>query len=134
VQRASRRDLGRSFRHPLRIDGASRGDEPARRSAGPRPRARDRHRPGIGVASGRVKLGIVTPGLTLLPRVHAQWEETAGFADIVAIAREAERLGYHPCTCSEHLSVPVYVAAVRGGRYYEPLATFCFLGVPTKSN
>ena len=35
-----------------------------------------------------MKLGIVTPGLTLLPRAHAQWEETAGFADIVAIVQE----------------------------------------------
>ena len=71
-----------------------------------------------------MKLGIVTPGLTLLPRAHAQWEETATFADIVAIVQEADRLGYHHCTCSEHVAVPVDIAAVRGGRYFDPLATF----------
>jgi probable F420-dependent oxidoreductase len=80
-----------------------------------------------------VKLGIVTPGLTLLPRAHAHWEETAAFADIVAIVQEAERLGYHHCTCSEHVAVPVDVAAVRGGRYYDPLATFGALGAHTTS-
>jgi len=80
-----------------------------------------------------VKLGIVTPGLTLLPRAHAQWEETATFADIVGIVQEAERLGYHHCTCSEHVAVPVDVAAVRGGRYYDPLATFGALGAQTSS-
>ena len=80
-----------------------------------------------------MKLGIVTPGLTLLPRAHAQWEETADFADIVGIVQEAERLGYHHCTCSEHVAVPVDVAAMRGGRYYDPLATFGALGAHTES-
>jgi probable F420-dependent oxidoreductase len=80
-----------------------------------------------------VKLGIVTPGLTLLPRAHAHWEATATFADIVGIVQEAERLGYHHCTCSEHVAVPVDVAAVRGGRYYDPLATFGALGAQTSS-
>ncbi|MDQ1382512.1 MAG: hypothetical protein QOJ71_3231, partial [Actinomycetota bacterium] len=80
-----------------------------------------------------MKLGIVTPGLTLLPRAHAHWEATATFADIVGIVQEAERLGYHHCTCSEHVAVPVDVAAVRGGRYYDPLATFGALGAQTTS-
>ena len=80
-----------------------------------------------------MKLGIVTPGLTLLPRAHAQWEETATFADIVTIVQEAERLGYHHCTCSEHVAVPVDVAQVRGGRYFDPLATFGALGAVTSS-
>jgi len=78
-----------------------------------------------------VKLGIVTPALTLLPGAHAQWEETASFADVVSIVQEAERLGYHHCTCSEHVGVPVDIAAVRGGRYYDPLATFGALGALT---
>jgi probable F420-dependent oxidoreductase len=80
-----------------------------------------------------LKLGIVTPGLTLLPRAHAQWEETATFADIVGIVQEAERFGYHHCTCSEHVAVPVEVAKVRGGRYYDPLATFGALGAHTET-
>lgn len=78
-----------------------------------------------------MKLGIVTPGLTLLPRAHAQWEETATFADVVAVVQEAERLGYHHCTCSEHIGVPVEIAKVRGGRYYDPLATFGALAALT---
>ncbi len=80
-----------------------------------------------------MKLGIVTPGLTLLPRAHAQWEETASFADVVGIVQEAERLGYHHCTCSEHVAVPVDIATVRGGRYYDPLATFGALGALTST-
>jgi probable F420-dependent oxidoreductase len=80
-----------------------------------------------------VKLGIVTPGLTLLPRAHAQWEEVATFPEIVGVVQEAERLGYHHCTCSEHVGVPVEIAKVRGGRYYDPLATFGALGALTTS-
>jgi len=80
-----------------------------------------------------VKLGIVTPVLTLLPRAHARWEENATFDDVIAIVQAAERLGYHHCTCSEHVAVPVDVAAVRGGRYFDPLATFGALGHATST-
>jgi probable F420-dependent oxidoreductase len=80
-----------------------------------------------------LKLGIVTPVLTLLPRAHAQWEETASFSDVIEIVREAERLGYHHCTCSEHVAVPVDVAEVRGGRYFDPLPTFGALSAYTST-
>ena len=78
-----------------------------------------------------LKLGIVTPVLTLLPRAHATWEETGTFSDVVGIVRQAERLGYHHCTCSEHVAIPAPVAATRGARYWDPLATFGALGAHT---
>ncbi len=78
-----------------------------------------------------MKLGIVTPVLTLLPRAHATWEETGTFADVISIVQEAERLGYHHCTCSEHVAIPAPVAETRGGRYWDPLATFGALGALT---
>ena len=78
-----------------------------------------------------MKLGIVTPVLTRLPRAHAQWEETAGIDDVARIAVEAERLGYHHLTCSEHVGVPVDVAAVRGGTYWDPLATLGYVAART---
>ena len=64
-----------------------------------------------------LKLGIVTPVLTMLPRAHAQWEETGTLGDVVTVAQAAERLGFHHMTCSEHVAIPVPVAAERGGRY-----------------
>lgn len=78
-----------------------------------------------------MKIGIVTPVLTLLPRAHAHWEETGTLADVVDIALEAERLGYHHLTCSEHVAIPVDVAETRGGRYWDPLATFGYLAART---
>src|SRR5205085_10316821 len=41
--------------------------------------------------------------------------------------------GYHHCTCGEHVGVPVDIATVRGGRYYDPLATFGALGAQSTS-
>ena len=80
------------------------------------------------------KLGLITPVLTLNPRVHNSWEETAGFDAVVAIAEAADRLGYHHLTCSEHIAVPSGdIAARRGSRYYDPLATFGYLAACTTS-
>jgi probable F420-dependent oxidoreductase len=79
-----------------------------------------------------VKLGLITPVLTLNPRVHNSWEETAGFEAVVEIAEAADRLGYHHLTCSEHVAVPAgEIAARRGSRYYDPLATFGYLAART---
>jgi probable F420-dependent oxidoreductase len=80
-----------------------------------------------------VKFGIVTPVLTLLPRAHARWEETGTLADVVEIAREAERLGYHHLTCSEHVAIPSAIAETRGGRYWDPLATFGYIAARTET-
>jgi len=78
-----------------------------------------------------VRLGIVTPVLTLMPHAHAAWERDAGWDDVVAIARAADRLGYDHLTCSEHVAVPVEAASTRGGRYFDPLATLGYLAAVT---
>lgn len=79
-----------------------------------------------------MRLGLITPVLTLNPRVHNSWEETASFDAVVEIAETADRLGYHHLTCSEHVAVPAgEIAARRGSRYYDPLATFGYLAART---
>lgn len=79
-----------------------------------------------------VRLGIVTPVLTVLPRAHAAWEEDGRWEDVVGIAQAADRLGFDHLTCSEHVAVPVEATAVRGSRYYDPLATFGYLAASTE--
>lgn len=69
----------------------------------------------------------------MLPRAHARWEETGTLADVVEIARAADRLGYHHLTCSEHVGIPVDVAETRGARYWDPLPTFGYLAAVTES-
>jgi len=78
-----------------------------------------------------VQLGIVTPVVTLLPRAHGRWERDAELEAITAVAEDADRLGYHHLTCSEHVAVPREVAEVRGARYWDPLATFGYLAART---
>jgi probable F420-dependent oxidoreductase len=80
-----------------------------------------------------VKLGVVTPVVTRLPQAHARWEEGAGIEEITRVAVEAERLGYHHVTCSEHTGIPAEVAKVRGGTYWDPLATLSYLAARTST-
>jgi probable F420-dependent oxidoreductase len=78
-----------------------------------------------------VRLGIVTPVLTRLPRAHAGWEVDAGIEEVEQVVVAAERLGYEFATCSEHVAVPTDVAPQRGATYWDPLATFGYLAAAT---
>ena len=78
-----------------------------------------------------MRLSVVTPVVTRVPGSHARWEEDAGIAELVQIARAADRLRYHHLTCSEHVGVPTEVAEVRGATYWDPLATFGYLAAVT---
>lgn len=78
-----------------------------------------------------MKVGIVTPVLTRLPRTHAKWEREAGIAEVARVVVEAERLGYVHVTCSEHVAVPIDVAEVRGSTYWDPLPVFGYLAAQT---
>jgi probable F420-dependent oxidoreductase len=79
-----------------------------------------------------VHLGIVTPIVNLNPRFTVpSWELDGGIDDIVVVAQEAERLGYRWVSCPEHIAIPEDVASVRGGRYWDPLATLSFVAAST---
>jgi probable F420-dependent oxidoreductase len=81
-----------------------------------------------------VQLGIVTPIVNLNPRFEAPaWERDGVMADVVAVAREAERLGYDWVSCPEHIAIPEEVAAVRGGRYWDPLVTLSYVAAATST-
>jgi len=78
-----------------------------------------------------LSVGITTPVLSMLPGAHGSWEPDGSIDDVAAIARSADRLGYHHLTCSEHVVVPTDVAVMRGSRYWDPLATFGYLAALT---
>ncbi|MCU1374159.1 MAG: Luciferase-like monooxygenase [Actinomycetia bacterium] len=77
-------------------------------------------------------LGIMTPVVTLAPGSHASWERDGTIDDVVRIAQAADRLGYDHLTCSEHVAVPTSAVPVRGGRYWDPLATFGYVAARTE--
>lgn len=78
-----------------------------------------------------MRLGITSPIVTALPGAHSAWETAAGVEELARIAEAADRLGYDHLTCSEHVAVPVEIAAERGGTYWDPLATLSFLAART---
>jgi probable F420-dependent oxidoreductase len=78
-----------------------------------------------------IALGIITPALTRTPNGHAQWERDATIEDVARLAEAAERFGYDLVTCSEHVAVPTDAVPVRGGTYWDPLATFGYLAART---
>jgi probable F420-dependent oxidoreductase len=79
-----------------------------------------------------VQLGIVTPIVNLNPRFEVPvWERDGTMADVVAVAREAEKLGYGWISCPEHIAIPEEVASVRGGRYWDPLVTLSYVAAST---
>src|SRR5262249_51796050 len=73
--------------------------------------------------AGTMRFGLATPVVTCHPDHVAAWEGDAGPEELVRIAKAADALGYHHLTCSEHVAIPREVVPVRGGRYYDPLAT-----------
>jgi probable F420-dependent oxidoreductase len=79
-----------------------------------------------------MRFGLTTPIVTLAARSHAPWEVDAGPSELRQIAIAADRLGYHHLTCSEHVGIPPDVVATRGGRYYDPLATFGYVAAVTE--
>jgi probable F420-dependent oxidoreductase len=78
-----------------------------------------------------MRLGLITPVVTLNPRVHNEWEREGTVDDVVAIAQCADRLGYHHLTCSEHVVVPTQYEPTRGVRYWDPLSTLSYLAAHT---
>ena len=79
-----------------------------------------------------MRLGITPPLFTMTPNGHAPWEVDAAFDEVVPLVEAADRLGYEYVTCSEHVIIPDDVAKVRGGRYWDPLATFGYLAARTE--
>ncbi|MCR6031220.1 TIGR03619 family F420-dependent LLM class oxidoreductase [Nocardioides sp. zg-579] len=78
-----------------------------------------------------MRVGVTSPVVTALPGFFGPWEPAAGIAELGAIAEAADRLGFDHLTCSEHVAVPVPIAAERGGRYWDPLATLGYLAART---
>jgi probable F420-dependent oxidoreductase len=78
-----------------------------------------------------MEIALVTPVVSLIPGAYAPWEVTAGPADLVEIARAADRLGFDYLTCSEHVAITPAEQPAAGPRFYDPLATFGFLAAHT---
>ncbi|MEU5012254.1 TIGR03619 family F420-dependent LLM class oxidoreductase [Streptomyces sp. NPDC021749] len=86
-------------------------------------------RPGDG---GRLAYGMQLP-VQAQSRVFAEeWEAGAGPADLVEIARVADRCGFAYVACCEHLAIPRRLAEAMGTVWYDPVATLAHLAAVTE--
>jgi probable F420-dependent oxidoreductase len=60
------------------------------------------------------------------------WEVTAGPADLVAVARAAERAGFDYLACCDHVAVPRRLAPAMSTVWYDPVATLAHLAAVTE--
>jgi probable F420-dependent oxidoreductase len=79
-----------------------------------------------------LRFGIVLPVVFRYPGTFAPWESDGGIAELRRIAEAADRFGFTHLTCSDHVGVPEPVAEVRGGTYWDPLATLGYLAACTR--
>ena len=78
-----------------------------------------------------MRYGIVTPVIIANPRVVNVWEHAADVDALAAIARAADRLGYHHLTASNHVAIPHAAAPRRGRRYWDPAVTLGYVAAIT---
>lgn len=60
------------------------------------------------------------------------WEARAGPADLVEIARAADRHGFAYIGCCEHVAIPRRLAETMGTVWYDPVATLAHLAAVTE--
>ncbi|EXU91672.1 F420-dependent oxidoreductase [Streptomyces noursei PD-1] len=61
-----------------------------------------------------------------------EWEAGAGPADLVAVARAADRAGFAYVACCEHVAIPRRLAGPMGTVWYDPVATLSYLAAVTE--
>ncbi|MET9907138.1 LLM class F420-dependent oxidoreductase [Streptomyces sp. NPDC006476] len=60
------------------------------------------------------------------------WEATAGPADLIAIARAADRAGFAYIASCDHVAIPRRLASAMSTVWYDPVATLAFLAGATE--
>ena len=76
--------------------------------------------------------GIGLPIVQQVPSQAQAWEAAAGAAELLQVARAADRLGFAWITCSDHVAVPASYAPSMGATWYEPFTTLAFLAAATE--
>src|SRR5258708_19017919 len=75
-------------------------------------------RGGKDVSDTHVPFGIGLPIVQQVPAQTQPWEATAGAAELLQVARAADRLGFAWITCSDHIAVPASYAPSMGATWY----------------
>ncbi|TVL93744.1 TIGR03619 family F420-dependent LLM class oxidoreductase [Streptomyces sp. SAJ15] len=80
---------------------------------------------------GRLSYGMQLPVQSQSTLYAEGWEAEAGPAELVAVARAADRLGFAYIGCCDHVAIPRRLAAAMGTVWYDPVATLAYLAAAT---
>jgi len=81
---------------------------------------------------GRLSYGMQLPVQSQSTLYAEPWEEAAGPADLVAIARAADRSGFAYVAVCDHVAIPRRLADAMGTVWYDPVATLGYLAAATE--
>ncbi|MFD7504042.1 LLM class F420-dependent oxidoreductase [Streptomyces sp. NPDC059850] len=81
---------------------------------------------------GRLSYGMQLPIQSQSTLYAEPWEEAAGPADLVAIARAADRYGFAYVAVCDHVAIPRRLADAMGTVWYDPVATLGYLAAATE--
>ncbi|MFG3259355.1 TIGR03619 family F420-dependent LLM class oxidoreductase [Streptomyces sp. NPDC048172] len=82
--------------------------------------------------SGRLVYGIQLPVQSQSTLYAEPWEAGAGTAELLAVARAAERHGFAYVACCEHVAIPRRLASAMSTVWYDPVATLAYLAAATE--
>ncbi|MFE0191381.1 TIGR03619 family F420-dependent LLM class oxidoreductase [Streptomyces sp. NPDC059008] len=81
---------------------------------------------------GRLAYGMQLPVQSQSTLYAESWEVAAGPADLVEIARAADRHGFSYLACCEHIAIPRRLAEAMSTVWYDPVATLAHLAAVTE--
>jgi len=81
---------------------------------------------------GRLAYGMQLPVQSQSTIYAEEWEAEAGPADLVEIARAADRAGFDYVASCDHVAIPRRLAAAMSTVWYDPVATLGFLAGVTE--
>ena len=79
-----------------------------------------------------MKFGLSIPGMTLMPGTSEPWESSVTPADMLRVARAADRLGYEWISVPEHVLMLKSMAEVMGARWPHAVTSIAFFAGATE--
>ncbi|MGW7003240.1 LLM class F420-dependent oxidoreductase [Streptomyces sp. NPDC054933] len=80
---------------------------------------------------GRLVYGMQLPVQALSTVFAEGWETEAGPADLLRVARAADRLGFFYVACCDHVVIPARLADAMSTTWYDPVATLSYVAAAT---
>ncbi|MFK4273939.1 LLM class flavin-dependent oxidoreductase, partial [Streptomyces milbemycinicus] len=81
---------------------------------------------------GRLSYGMQLPVQSQSTLYAEPWEAGAGQAELLAVARAADRLGFAYLAVCDHVAIPRRLADAMGTVWYDPVATLGWLAAATE--